>query len=131
MIEYLVVDDSAAVRAMLRAAIVQARPASTVQEAETAEAALHIMADGTQRVVFLDMMLTDQGGGANVAQQILAQAPETRVIITTGLASDHADVTSVINMGAFAYLQKPIRKEAINAVLDDIDQEDNRLNRIR
>ena len=131
MIEYLVVDDSAAVRATLSAAIRQARPASNVVEAADADTALEVMKDGVGRVVFLDMMLTAEGGGTHVADALLAAAPTTRIIITTGLANDHPEVTQVINLGAFAYLQKPIRRDAITSVLDDIDQEDNRLNRIR
>lgn len=131
MNEFLVVDDSAAVRANLKAAITNAHPSANVLEAATAKEAISAMKDGTARIVFLDIMLTDQGGGLQVAQKLLDKSPETRIIITTGLSRDHPEVVEVINLGAFSYLQKPFRKQAVMEIFDEIDSEENRLNRIR
>jgi ActR/RegA family two-component response regulator len=57
--------------------------------------------------------------------------PSTKVVLVTGLASDHPDVVQAIANGAFGYLQKPTRTDSVRRVLNDVETEAGRFSRIR
>lgn len=77
------------------------------------------------------MMLGPDMNGGELLELMLREKPEQRVILVTGLPRDHADVVAALSLGAFAFVAKPIRKDAIQRVLAEVDTEDGRTGRIR
>ncbi|HUR64463.1 MAG TPA: response regulator [Candidatus Thermoplasmatota archaeon] len=131
MSRYLLVDDSPTVRLTLAAAIRNARKGVTdVKEAGDAKAALAEFKTHRPDVVFLDMMLPGDSG-LKVLDKMLEANPAAKVVLVTGLASDHPDVVQAIANGAFGYLQKPTRTDAVRKILNDIETEAGRFSRIR
>lgn len=131
MSRYLLVDDSPTVRLTLAAAIRNARKGVTeVLEAGDGKSALAEFTKGHPDVVFLDMMLPGESG-LQVLKKMLEANPMAKVVLITGLASDHPDVVQAIANGAFGYLQKPARTDAVRKVLNDIETEAGRFSRIR
>jgi DNA-binding NtrC family response regulator len=128
---YLLVDDSPTVRLTLAAAIRNARKGVTdVKEAGDAKAALAEFKTHRPDVVFLDMMLPGDSG-LKVLDKMLEANPAAKVVLVTGLASNHPDVVQAIANGAFGYLQKPTRTDAVRKILNDIETEAGRFSRIR
>ena len=131
MSRYLLVDDSPTVRLTLAAAIRNARKGvADIKEAGDAKAAVAEFASHRPDVVFLDMMLPGDSG-LKVLERMLQTNPAAKVVLVTGLASDHPDVVQAIANGAFGYLQKPTRTDAVRRVLNDIETEAGRFSRIR
>jgi two-component system, NtrC family, response regulator len=70
--------------------------------------------------------------GLATLQQILALAPDTRVIVLTG-NQDHANAVKAIGMGAYDFHQKPVDPEVLNLViqraffLHNLQQENRRM----
>lgn len=131
MSKYLLVDDSPTVRLTLAAAIRNARKGVTeVLEAGDSKAALAEFTKQRPDVVFLDMMLPGESG-LKVLQRMLEANPLAKIVLFTGLASDHPEVVQAIANGAFGYLQKPTRTDAVRKILNDIETEAGRFSRIR
>ncbi len=133
MVRYLLVDDSPTIRLTLAAAIKQAtRTPPEILEAADAVTALKQFEKGRIDAVFLDMVLDETAeSGLNVMSKILALNPSTRVILCTGLPSNDPVVVKGIRQGAFAYLPKPARTEAIRKILNEMETESGRFGRIR
>lgn len=131
MARYLLVDDSPTVRLALAAAIRNARRGvADILEAGDSKAAMAEFTKARPDAVFLDMMLPGESG-LNILQRMLDANPGAKVILVTGLASDHPNVVQAIANGAFGYLQKPARTDAVRKVLNDIETEAGRFSRIR
>ena len=70
--------------------------------------------------------------GLATLQQILALAPDTRVIVLTG-NQDHVNAVKAIGMGAYDFHQKPVDPEVLNLViqraffLHNLQQENRRM----
>lgn len=132
MARYLLVDDSPTVRLTLAASIRNARKGVVeFSEAGDVTAALKEFKDRKPDVVFLDMMLAKGDSGLKAMRAMLELNPSTKIVLITGLAHDHPDVVQAIAGGAFAYLPKPARTEAVRKILNDIETEAGRFSRIR
>lgn len=131
MPRYLVVDDSPTIRLMIKMAIKQATGSEDIAEADDAATAMAKFQAAKFDAVFLDMMLAGSDRGLDVLRAMLVERPEAKVILLTGLARDHPDVAKAISDGAFAYVEKPVRGEAVRKVLQTLDAESGRLGRIR
>ncbi len=133
MARYLLVDDSPTIRLTLASAIKQAtRTPPQILEAADAVEALKQFDKAPIDAVFLDMVLDDTAdSGLNVMAKILARNPSTRVILVTGLPASDPMVVKGIRQGAFAYLPKPARTEAVRKILNEMETESGRFGRIR
>lgn len=133
------VDDSRTSRMMVAAAVRQASGVgASIQEASTFEEAVAAFERQPPDVVFLDMMLdltrTGEPGGSTgllALNTILLAKPDARVVLVTALPRDHPDVLEAVSLGAYAHLEKPLRSDAVRAVLQRIEAEQGRLGRIR
>ncbi|MBI2078921.1 MAG: response regulator [Euryarchaeota archaeon] len=105
--------------------------APRILEARNAAIAISEFRTNNVDIVFLDMMLGPEMNGRELLQLMLNEKPEQHVILVTGLARDHPDVVGAVSLGAFAFVAKPIRKEAIQRVLSELDTEEGRAGRIR
>ena len=134
MPRFLVVDDSPTVRYMLANALKYAVPVGTsgveVVEAATPEAAMEAFAAATPEATFLDMVMDGVVTGTTLLGQMLSRDPTARIVVLTGLPPTDADVVAAVSAGAFAYLPKPVRVDAIRTVLKELQSESSATRRI-
>ncbi len=100
------------------------------------ESALALLRRHEPAVVTMDLGLPpDQDGateGLATLQNILALAPDTKVIVLTG-NQDHANAVKAIGLGAYDFHQKPCDQEVLNLVvqraffLHSLQQENRRM----
>ena len=107
-----------------------------VVTASDREAALNAVRRHEPAVMTMDLGLPPDPDGATeglaTLQQVLAVAPDTRVIVVTG-NQDRAHAVAAIGMGAYDFHQKPYDPETLNLVVDrafrlhELMQENRRL----
>ena len=100
------------------------------------EAALAQIRRHEPAVVTMDLGLPPDPDGSTeglaTLQQILALAPDTRVIVLTG-NQDHSNAVKAIGLGAYDFHQKPVDPEVLNLViqraffLHNLQQENRRM----
>jgi DNA-binding response OmpR family regulator len=105
----MIVDDEAALRFFVSSALAQ--QGWRVTEADSGEAALHLLALGQQDVLLLDLHMNGMDG-LEVLEKVNAAWPETMVIIMTAYASVDSAI-SAIRHKAFDYLQKPCDTQVV------------------
>lgn len=87
-------------------------------------------------VVTLDLGLPPDPGGVSeglaTLEEILALAPQTKVIVVTG-DNDRANAVKAIGLGAYDFYQKPVDPELLGLIVDrayavhELEQENRRL----
>lgn len=131
MPRYLVVDDSASVRRLVATALRKLEGVNAeVTEAGDFEQARSAFEQKPPDVVFLDMLLGSGPGGVVLLDHFLQKAVDLPVVIISGLPRDHPTIVEAMSKGAFGFLEKPLRRDAIRAVLEELEQERGRLGRI-
>jgi len=75
-------------------------------------------------IVLLDYMLPDTDA-RSVLTQMFEVKPDIRVLLATATEEDDEGVKDLIRLGAYQYLQKPIRFEHIKSAFETIEEEDN------
>ena len=102
----LVVDDEESVRYVLTTYLT--RLGHDVRSAESAEAALAILAEAPQPdVALVDIVMPDKDG-LDLMSEIHQRCPETQIVLITGHASVDTAIRA-IRGGAYDYLQKPFQ----------------------
>jgi two-component system NtrC family response regulator len=128
----LIIEDDPGLQKQLRWSL----DAYDVVVAGDREAALAQIRRHEPAVCTMDLGLPPDPDGATeglaTLQQILALAPDTRVIVLTG-NQDHANAVKAIGMGAYDFHQKPVDPEVLNLViqraffLHNLQQENRRM----
>jgi len=115
----LIVDDSSAVRAFVRASLEDADFAR-VQEAETGFEALRLLASNAFDVVIVDVNMPDINGLELLAfmKKSPRQQAARKVLIST--QSGGSDSKRGIELGADAYLQKPFEVDQLRELLNGL-----------
>jgi two-component system, NtrC family, response regulator PilR len=108
MAEILIVDDDDVIRDTLYELLSETY---TCQTAETAEKALARLKADAFDVVLTDISMPGLSG-LELLGQVLQHYPKTPVIIISGI-SDQEQAEGLIRLGAFDYLLKPFRLEAV------------------
>ncbi|HEX7122261.1 MAG TPA: response regulator transcription factor [Gemmatimonadaceae bacterium] len=103
-IRIVLVDDHAIVRAGLRMVLQSAEEFEVVGEADSATAALDLIARVRPDLVLLDLNLPD-GSGLDVAREVLARAPATRILVLS-VHDDREFVREAVRIGAHGFLRK-------------------------
>jgi two-component system NtrC family response regulator len=108
--------------------------------ADDRESALAQLRRHEPAVVTMDLGLPPDADGASeglaLLQQILALAPDTKVIVLTG-NQDHANAVQAIGMGAYDFHQKPFDPEVLGLIIErafylyGLQQENRRLQQNR
>ena len=113
----LVVEDDAGLQKQLRWSL----DAYEVLVAGDREAALTLLRRHQPSIVTMDLGLPPDADGASeglaLLQQILAIAPETKVIVLSG-NRDRANVLKAIAMGAYDFHQKPLDADLLRLVIE-------------
>jgi two-component system chemotaxis response regulator CheY len=114
VIRILVVDDSATIRRMVRAAL-QSVPGAEFIEADTGFAAVERLAFGPVSLIVLDLNMPDMHG-LEVLKFVRAQASYRDIpVIVLTTRDDDASRTAALGAGATAYLTKPFGPAALVA----------------
>jgi two-component system NtrC family response regulator len=112
----LIIEDDPGLQKQLRWSL----DAYEVVVAGDREAALAQVRRHEPAVVTMDLGLPPDPDGSTeglaTLQQILALAPDTRVIVLTG-NQDHSNAVKAIAMGAYDFHQKPVDPEVLNLVI--------------
>lgn len=128
----LIIEDDPGLQKQLRWSL----DAYDVAVAGDREAALTQIRRHEPQVCTMDLGLPPDPDGSTeglaTLQQILALAPDTRVIVLTG-NQDHSNAVKAIGMGAYDFHQKPVDPEVLNLViqraffLHNLQQENRRM----
>ena len=115
----LIVDDSSAVRAFVRASLEDSGFAR-VQEAETGFEALRLLASNAFDVVIVDVNMPDINGLELLAfmKKSPRQQAARKVLISTRI--DGADSKRGLELGAHAFLQKPFEVEELRSLIREL-----------
>lgn len=125
----LIVDDAPAILRLLRQSLEKLGiDGSQISEASNLRDATKIFREEQPPVVFLDVAVGD-GHGEKFAQKALEFAPETKIIMMTGLNPDDSRVRDAISFGAYELIQKPLRIARLREVLELIEAEEKGLRR--
>lgn len=132
----LIVEDDLALQKQLRWSFDQFETL-TAADRESALAQIHRHAPP---VVTMDLGLPPDADsvseGFRLLEQILAAAPDTKVIVLTG-QNDHANALRAIALGAYDFFAKPFEPELLALTIDrafrlhDLQQENHRLQAIK
>ncbi|MDQ6806589.1 MAG: response regulator transcription factor [Actinomycetota bacterium] len=104
MIRLLVAEDHAVVRAGLQQLFATASDIELVAEASDGVEAVVLAAQLRPDVILMDLSMPNLDG-RRATEQILAVAPETRVVILTSF-SDRGQILAALDAGAVGYLLK-------------------------
>ncbi len=108
----LVVDDEANIRELLARAI--RREGHEVMEAESADAALAVMATHAADVVFTDIRMPGRDGRW-LALELRKRHPTTAVVLATSVTDLEPSIT--LRFGVLSYLVKPFDLGAVREAL--------------
>jgi two-component system, NtrC family, response regulator len=131
----LIVEDDPGLRNQLRWSLDQ----YAVQVAEDRESAMAAVKKYEPAVITLDLGLPPDPGGVSegfaVLQEVLAYAPQTKVIVLTG-NDDNLNAVKAVGQGAYDFYQKPIDPEILSFVVDrafrlrNLEEENRKLARL-
>jgi DNA-binding NarL/FixJ family response regulator len=110
-IRLLIVDDDAVARETLSERSSREQDIHVVGVAAAADEAVRIAADQSPDVVVMEVSIRGVSG-AEVARQIRAVSPHSKVVMLTGL-SDHQSVLDSIDSGAVGYMYKGEDDDAV------------------
>ncbi len=111
-----------------------------VQIAGNREEAISAVRRFEPGVVLLDLGLPPDPGGVSeglaTLEEILAIAPETKIIVVTG-DNDRANAVKAIAMGAYDFYQKPVDSDILSLIVDrayhvyELERENRKLQEVR
>src|SRR5690349_19592209 len=129
--QFLIVDNAPAVRMALAKNLTEFDPLCEIKEAETIAQALALTQDWRPSVVFTGMGLAGGDRGIKLVEELLRRDPKQTIVLCTSMPKEHPEVGEALSMGAFAYLPKPVRHEAVRHVMNEYSEERGGLRRIR
>ncbi len=107
----LIADDHVVFRRGLSLVLEPEADIEVVGEAVDTTTAVAAAADVRPDVVLMDLRMPG-GGGITATRQVLAEAPDTRVIVLTA-SEDDADLFDAVKAGAVGYLLKEVSIEEV------------------
>ena len=124
-IPVLIIEDSPAV-GMLLTEFMKKLGYEDVHTTTTGQAGVSlfkvIVETKTTPLVFLDYNLPDTNAHS-VMSQILTIKPYTKIIIETANSKDDQKIKDVIGLGAYHYIQKPLRFNEIEKIIQILEEE--------
>ncbi len=127
----LIIEDSPAV-GMLLSEFMKKLGYDDIHTCETGQAGVSLfnvlVETKTVPLVFLDYNLPDTNADS-VMSQILTIKPYTKIIIETANSKEDEKIKEVIGLGAYHYIQKPLRFMEIEKIINILEEENSFLNR--
>ncbi len=114
----LVVEDETKILELLKGHF--ERPGYEVKGTETGEEALALLKSFQPDVMLLDLWLKGSTPGMGVLKEASRVAPKTKVVIVTGF--DESLAPEAFQLGAVAFLKKPVQLEELQELLARIQQ---------
>ena len=105
----MIIDDDAQIRKLMEDIILP--EGHRVLQAESADEAIALLRERKIDIIFLDIMMPGRTG-PEVLSEFLQIQPEVLVIIQSGYASLKTAIQA-IKLGAYDYIEKPIREEQL------------------
>ena len=124
-IRVIIVDDHSIVRVGLQQVLEQSGEFEVVGQASDGEEAVRAAADVSPDVVVMDVMMPKKDG-VEACREIMASAPETRVLMLTASTEEDA-VLEAVAAGATGYLQKETGREQLLSAMRNVAQGNLRL----
>ena len=134
-IRVIIVDDHSIVRVGLQQVLEQSGEFEVVGQASDGEEAVRAAADVSPDVVVMDVVVMDvvvmdvmmpKKDGVEACREIMASAPETRVLMLTASTEEDA-VLEAVAAGATGYLQKETGREQLLSAMRNVAQGNLRL----
>jgi CheY-like chemotaxis protein len=113
----LLIDDSDAVRGLIRRMLGQTRFMLRIDEGRTAREAISLLKSNPYDVAFVDLSLPD-GGGLAGASQIAAVSGRAKIVIM-GTAPEETVGSALRSIGAAGYLLKPFQSHDLENKLHE------------
>lgn len=122
----LVVDEAGAVRAKLVNVLeeAEATEVEVVTAGTAAEGLAHLRAQ-LPRVVFTDLAGDSPEAGLRTILEVLKDHPALPIVLVTAEPRESPLVREAVRMGVFAVLHKPLRNDAIRAVVAELETEES------
>ena len=121
----LIVEDSPAIGILLKNYL-EKLDYEQIHICSNGESAISTLRDlvtqGKQPIALLDYMLPDMDARA-VLTQMLEIKPDIRVILETATEKEDEGVRELVRLGIYQYIEKPIRFEKLQEIMQSIDRE--------
>lgn len=128
---YLIVDDAPTIRRTLQGYLQhEGAHDEDIHVAADGEEGLELFRENEPDIVFMDIAMPGVDG-EQAAQAMLTEDPMVKIVVITGKVRSDEQAERLISMGAFAFLEKPVRRSDIERVLQEIDTEEGRGGRIK
>lgn len=128
---YLIVDDAPTIRRTLQGYLKQeGAHDDDIHVAADGEEGLDLFREHEPDIIFMDIAMPGVDG-EQAAQAMLTEDPMVKIVVITGKVRSDEQAERLISMGAFAFLEKPVRRGDIERVLQEIDTEEGRGGRIK
>lgn len=114
LLRIMVIDDESIVGKRLKPAL--EKNGAQVDTFEDPELALAHFAEHPADIVVTDIRM-DKIDGIEILDRVLAQSPQTRVIIITGYATVEI-AREALSKGAFDFIAKPFKPSDLRAIID-------------
>ncbi|MHB8585580.1 MAG: response regulator [Thermoplasmatota archaeon] len=133
MTRCLLVDPSASIRGVLRRAILATGEATDpeVFEASGPDEAERLFEEKKPEFVFTDVTLRETHDGLAVIGHILRDKPDAHLVVVSAFPKGQDDVCAAFGLGAFSYVEKPVRNDSLRRVFREYHYEEGRAGRIR
>ena len=122
----VIVEDSPAIGMVLKNYL-EKLGYSQIHNCDTGSSAMTTFSDLVSQeqhpIVLLDYMLPDMDA-RSLLTQILEIQPDAKVILETATEKSDEGIKELIRIGAYHYIEKPIRFENLKSVIGTIEQED-------
>lgn len=128
---YLVVDDAATIRTTLQSYLEdQGATPEQIHLAAGGKEGLELFRDLHPDVVFMDIAMPGLDG-EKATEAILEEDPAAKIVVITGRSRQDERSQHLLSIGAFDFLEKPIRRSDVERVLQEIHAENGHGGRIR
>lgn len=116
----LVIDDSKAVRTILKD-MLQEIGFQDVDAVDSVATGIDRFDERRHPIVFLDLLMPE-ASGIRFARHALEEDPYCKIVLTTALPSSNEGVITAISEGAFDMIQKPLRKEDVESMVQRLQR---------
>ncbi len=100
-----------------------------VFEADSAERAFELLADGSWQLVFCDVKLSPDGAeGYAVLRRFVEEQPDAQIVLMTGHGSA-AGALDAVSSGAYDYLMKPFEVDDVLRIAQDVRRSEEKRDR--